>query len=120
MCANLITKSEQVAECLPYGLWDARGRLSRRPQLQPLVDIVASDKFVRQRNSSPLALEEIHEYNRRMTSVQLYTTYREWAESAGEFVWTQRRLGNKLRERGFEQGRGHDGSRVWIGVGLRA
>ena len=38
----------------------------------------------------------------------------------GEFIWTQRRLGAKLRERGFERGRAPAGTRLWTGVGLRA
>jgi putative DNA primase/helicase len=54
------------------------------------------------------------------TSTQLYSAYREWAEAAGEYIWTQRHLGMKLRERGFEQGRATGGTRLWIGVGLRA
>ncbi len=50
----------------------------------------------------------------------LYKAYQMWAESAGEYVVSQRRFGGQLRERGFERERSSTSGRIeWKGVGLK-
>jgi phage/plasmid-associated DNA primase len=50
----------------------------------------------------------------------LYRAYVEWAQETGEWVLSQRELGTRLKERGFQQAKRTKGQRVWIGLGLRA
>lgn len=53
-------------------------------------------------------------------SKQLYDAYRDWCEATGEKSVTQKRLGDSLRERGFESSReGHARTRGWSGIGLK-
>jgi putative DNA primase/helicase len=47
----------------------------------------------------------------------LYMRYVSWAKETGENQWTQRALGEALRERGIADDRVHDGRR-WIGLRL--
>jgi putative DNA primase/helicase len=53
-------------------------------------------------------------------AAQLYAACQDWCAANGERPWTQRTLGMKLRERGFESGRTPGGhARIWHGLGLR-
>jgi phage/plasmid-associated DNA primase len=48
----------------------------------------------------------------------LYTAYQEWCEEAGEKAETKRRLGSRLKDRGFEPGRGTGNAPIRRGLGL--
>ncbi len=49
---------------------------------------------------------------------ELYASYQRWAESAGEFVMSQKALGLRLMERGFDSKRRNAG-RTWYGIAVR-
>ena len=49
----------------------------------------------------------------------LYGAYQHWCEEAGEKAETKRRLGNRLKERGFEPDRGTGNVPIRRGIGLR-
>jgi putative DNA primase/helicase len=48
----------------------------------------------------------------------LYAAYQEWCEEAGEKAETKRRLGSRLKDRGFEPGRGTGNAPIRRGLGL--
>ena len=54
-----------------------------------------------------------------VTAKALWDAWRGWCEQAGEQEGTQRSLGPRLGERGFEQARGAKGVRQWRGLRLR-
>jgi putative DNA primase/helicase len=50
----------------------------------------------------------------------VFARWKDWAEAAGEYVGTQRRLGDRLAGLpGIDEARATGGTRMWIGVGLR-
>jgi putative DNA primase/helicase len=54
----------------------------------------------------------------RATVKALYQAYAQWCEANGERALSKRALSHRLRERGYEQGRGAKGVRYWKGIGL--
>ena len=61
----------------------------------------------------------VRDHLREATAGDLYATYRQWAETAGERVQSQRWLSLRLSERGFPS-RKSNGVKYWIGIGLRS
>jgi putative DNA primase/helicase len=49
----------------------------------------------------------------------LYASYQEWCDESGEKAETKRRFGTRLKERGFEPGRGTGNTPIRRGIGLR-
>ena len=49
---------------------------------------------------------------------ELYKVYQAWCEENGEHPLSQRELGARLVERGYERSRGHGGVWVWNGIRL--
>jgi putative DNA primase/helicase len=56
----------------------------------------------------------------RVAAKELYAEYTRWCESNGERSVTQRTMGLRMVERGFERHRGGKGVRMWLGLGLRS
>lgn len=54
----------------------------------------------------------------RCVSKELYAAYAKWAEASGERVLSQKGLGVRLAERGFQNTKGTAGVRMWGGLGL--
>src|SRR5439155_4535552 len=55
----------------------------------------------------------------KVSSKLLFSRYSKWCEANGERPLSQRALGEKLREKGFEPGKvGHRGTRGWLGIGI--
>ncbi len=52
------------------------------------------------------------------TAKYLHAAYQGWCEANGERALTQKALGDKLRERGFEPRKAGKGRRVWDGIGV--
>lgn len=50
------------------------------------------------------------------TAKDLYASYKQWVEGTGEHAMSQRALGLRLKERGFEQSKSTGGKRLWIGL----
>ena len=54
-----------------------------------------------------------------VTSKRLYNAYARWCDNAGEISMTKKAFGQRLQERGFENGRSTDGKdRIWKGITL--
>jgi putative DNA primase/helicase len=58
--------------------------------------------------------------NARAEASALYKAYQQWAEGAGEHVYSHRRFGTQLTERGFGRHKDGAGRIVRLGIGLRA
>ncbi|MDP9470657.1 MAG: phage/plasmid primase, P4 family [Chloroflexota bacterium] len=58
--------------------------------------------------------------NAQCPAKDLYAAYQTWCEETGEKALTQKAVGQRLGERGFESGRlaGGQRTRVWKGIGL--
>lgn len=55
----------------------------------------------------------------RASAKELFESYKAWCEASGERPITQRMLGMRLKERGFENRRaGAQGAFVWFGIGI--
>jgi putative DNA primase/helicase len=55
---------------------------------------------------------------RSVSRAQLYQTYSAWCEAAGERPVGTRGFAERLRERGFQEGRSKAEGRLWSGLGL--
>jgi putative DNA primase/helicase len=53
------------------------------------------------------------------TAERLFGDWKTWAESAGEYVESQKRFSQTLEERGFKRARDTKGNRAFQGIGLR-
>ena len=53
-----------------------------------------------------------------VTAAGLYTSYQKWCLDSGERPITRRRLADKLKRRGFTNGKNHVGARSWFGLAL--
>jgi putative DNA primase/helicase len=54
------------------------------------------------------------------TAARLFADWKTWAESAGEYVGSQKRFSQTLEERGFKRTRVSGVGRGFQGIGLRA
>src|SRR5262249_12576653 len=60
--------------------------------------------------------------NAKMTRAAAFASWKSWAESAGEYVGSTRRLVERLEQvHGVNQARlpGGNRERIWLGIGLR-
>ncbi len=57
--------------------------------------------------------------NGEMTPSAIYSLYTSWCEENGERTLTNKSLGLRLKDRGYEQGRDKRGNRVWRGLRAR-
>ncbi|MCC6976273.1 MAG: bifunctional DNA primase/polymerase [Anaerolineae bacterium] len=53
-----------------------------------------------------------------VTARDLYRAYSQWCDEMGERPISQRALGLRLKERGFQPERGANGTRAWKGIGF--
>ncbi len=61
----------------------------------------------------------VHEHA-QVTAKALYAAYQEWCDETGEKPLTQKAVGLRLAERGFDSARlGNARTRTWLGVGLK-
>ena len=54
------------------------------------------------------------------TCTMAYAEYKNWCESNGEYVLSQRKFGQALAERGIASRKGTAGVRFYVGIGLLA
>jgi putative DNA primase/helicase len=59
--------------------------------------------------------------NESMSKAEAFTSWRAWADAAGEYIGSARRLAERLaRLPDVDEARlGHAGARSWLGIGLR-
>ena len=99
--------------------WQKRG-------LDPPVAVVAAtDEYLTSEDAVGRWLDERTRVDPNCfeSSADLYADWREWAEKAGEFVGSQKRLAQELIDRGFTKHRDHGpvnkGARGFLGIHLR-
>jgi putative DNA primase/helicase len=85
--------------------------------------LAATDDYLASADAVARWLDErcVFDPNKYMTKAEAFASWKKWAESAGEFVGTQRRLCERLLTlQEVDEGRvGHDRDRALLGVGLR-
>jgi putative DNA primase/helicase len=81
----------------------------------------ATDEYLEGEDAIALWLEdccETDDPNAWAPSGSLFASWKAWAERTGEYTGTQRRFGQVLQERGYEQKRGTSGIRGYVGIRL--
>jgi P4 family phage/plasmid primase-like protien len=104
--------------------WAVQGCLEwQRIGLQPPPAVMAAtEEYFEAEDALGRWLDEccLHGPNHVELSVTLFASWKSWAEAAGEFVGSQRRLTDLLLARGFEKARHkHKGTRALQGLKLR-
>jgi len=101
--------------------WAVRGCLAwRREGLTPPEAVASATEMYRHESDCLAAfLEErcVVEMCARVGKSELYAAYESWCRDSGEYVISKKKLGQRLAERGFGEGRDMR-ERYWIGLGL--
>jgi len=81
----------------------------------------ATDEYFEAEDSVGRWIEErcLRATNARALTNELFADWKQWAETAGEFVGTQKRLSELLQSRGIEKWRNTVGLRGLQGIGLK-
>jgi putative DNA primase/helicase len=99
--------------------WALEGAMIAADEEPPVPDRVkvATDEYKHNEDTLAVFLEEECDVyaNAIVAKGVLYRAYKEWMGGRAE---TQKRFNERLRERGFEETRGHGGQRQWRGVSL--
>ena len=61
----------------------------------------------------------VRDVNAQSMTTELFTNWKQWAETSGEFIGSQRRFSDLLITRGVEKWRNNAGVRGFRGIGLR-
>lgn len=82
----------------------------------------ATDAYLETEDTFARWIEECAEEDPQAweTSASLYNSWKRWADGAGEYVGSKKRLAQELEKRGYERKRGSDGSRGYVGLRLEA
>lgn len=104
--------------------WSVAGCLKWQEEgLEPPTSIVAASAEYRSEMDSLQAFIDdrlVLSPDEKVSTARLYGQYQEWCEANGERSITQRILGMRLKEKGFENRRsGANGSSVWHGLSLK-
>jgi putative DNA primase/helicase len=105
-------------------VWAVQGcldwqRLGRLDPPQPVLD--ATDEYFEAEDALGRWLDErcLRTGNAKSLTAELFNDWKQWAESAGEFIGSQRRFSDLLITRGVEKWRNSAGVRGFIGLGLK-
>jgi putative DNA primase/helicase len=103
--------------------WMLEGCLAwQKSRLQrPEKVIAATDEYFEAEDAIGRWLEErcVRAANAKSLTTELFSDWKNWADSTGEFVGSQRRFSDLLLTRGLEKWRNHSGIRGFQGIGLR-
>lgn len=103
--------------------WAVAGCLAwQREGLKPPASVVsATEEYFDSEDALGRWLEErcVFTVNAKSLTAELFTDWKQWAESAGEFIGSQRRFSDLLITRGVEKWRNSMGVRGFQGVGLK-
>ena len=96
--------------------WQRHGRLD-----PPQRVVEATEEYFEAEDALGRWLDErcVREVNAKSLTAELFNDWKQWAESAGEFVGSQRRFSDLLITRGVEKWRNSVGVRGFRGVGLK-
>ena len=94
-------------------------RLGRLDPPQPVKD--ATDEYFEAEDALGRWLDErcVREGNAKSLTAELFTDWKQWAESAGEFIGSQKRFADLLLTRGLEKWRNGMGLRGFQCIGLK-
>ena len=103
--------------------WAVTGCLSwQREGLKPPASVVsATEEYFEAEDALGRWLEErcVREPNAKSLTAELFTDWKQWAETSGEFIGSQRRFSDLLITRGLEKWRNSVGVRGFQGIGLK-
>ena len=103
--------------------WAVAGCLAwQRDGLKPPACVVsATEEYFEAEDALGRWLDErcVREPNAKSLTAELFTDWKQWAESAGEFIGAQRRFSDLLITRGIEKWRNSMGVRGFKGIGLK-
>lgn len=96
--------------------WQRLGRLDPPQQVKE-----ATDEYFQAEDALGRWLDErcVREANAKSLTAELFGDWKQWAESAGEFVGSQRRFSDLLITRGCEQWKNTAGLRGFRSIGLK-
>ena len=96
--------------------WQRHGRLD-----PPQRVVEATEEYFEAEDALGRWLDErcVREANAKSLTAELFNDWKQWADSAGEFVGSQRRFSDLLITRGLEKWRNSVGVRGFRGVGLK-
>ncbi|MFU3048431.1 phage/plasmid primase, P4 family [Pseudomonas paraeruginosa] len=103
--------------------WAVAGCLAwQRDGLKPPACVVsATEEYFEAEDALGRWLDErcVREPNAKSLTAELFTDWKQWAESAGEFIGAQRRFSDLLITRGIDKWRNGMGVRGFQGIGLK-
>ena len=96
--------------------WQRIGRLDPPKQV-----LDATEEYFEAEDAIGRWLEErcVSEPNAKSLTAELFTDWKQWADSAGEFIGSQKRFSDLLLSRGIEKWRNTTGLRGFRGLGLK-
>jgi putative DNA primase/helicase len=105
--------------------WAIAGALSWQKLGLKAPDVIVKASEEYRTDSDPLAdfITERCEIGSKAqtTAAALWEEYRKWADTNGDQPLARKAMSQRLEARGFKKGRtGHDRTRVWIGIALKA
>jgi len=97
--------------------WQRLGRLDPPKQV-----LEATEEYFEAEDALGRWLDErcVRDANAKSLTAELFTDWKQWAESAGEFAGSQKRFADLLLTRGVEKWRNTVGLRGFRGVGLKS
>jgi putative DNA primase/helicase len=103
--------------------WAVAGCLAwQRDGLKPPASVLsATEEYFEAEDALGRWLDErcVRDVNAKSLTAELFTNWKQWAETSGEFIGSQRRFSDLLITRGVEKWRNHAGVRGFQGIGLR-
>lgn len=96
--------------------WQRRGRLDPPQQV-----LDATEEYFEAEDALGRWMDErcVREANAKSLTAELFTDWKQWADSAGEFIGSQKRFSDLLLARGIEKWRNPGGLRGFRGIGLK-
>ncbi|POR47078.1 putative DNA primase/helicase [Paraburkholderia eburnea] len=96
--------------------WQRLGRLDPPQQVRD-----ATEEYFEAEDALGRWLDErcVREVNAKSLSAELFSDWKQWAESAGEFVGSQRRFSDLLITRGYDKWKNPAGLRGFRGIDLK-
>jgi putative DNA primase/helicase len=103
--------------------WAVTGCLAwQREGLKPPASVVsATEEYFESEDALGRWLDErcVRTANAKSLTAELFTDWKQWAETSGEFIGSQRRFSDLLITRGLEKWRNSVGVRGFQGIGLK-
>ena len=93
----------------------------RRISVAPKAVVEATNEYFEAEDILGRWMEEccLQHPNAKALTVDLFNTWKDWAEANGEFIGTQRRFADLLTTRGLQKWRNAVGSRGFQGIGVK-